>query len=70
MTSIFQGRSLLAEKDFTRKELEFLINFSLHLKDLKKEVFLIIIWKEKTLRYYLKKIRQEHALLLQQHRLI
>ncbi|AYW47744.1 ornithine carbamoyltransferase [Tetragenococcus osmophilus] len=36
MTSIFQGRSLLAEKDFTRKELEFLINFSLHLKDLKK----------------------------------
>ncbi|MDO1605894.1 ornithine carbamoyltransferase [Lactobacillus sp. YT155] len=36
MTSIFQGRSLLAEKDFTKEELEYLINFSLHLKDLKK----------------------------------
>lgn len=36
MTSIFQGRSLLAEKDFTKEELEYLIDFSLHLKDLKK----------------------------------
>lgn len=36
MTSVFQGRSLLAEKDFTRGELEYLIDFSLHLKDLKK----------------------------------
>lgn len=36
MTSIFQGRSLLAEKDFTREELEYLIDFSIHLKDLKK----------------------------------
>jgi ornithine carbamoyltransferase len=34
--SVFQGRSLLAEKDFTRAELEFLIDFSEHLKDLKK----------------------------------
>ncbi|MBL1225172.1 ornithine carbamoyltransferase [Enterococcus sp. BWR-S5] len=37
MTSIFQGRSLLAEKDFTREELEYLIDFSIHLKDLKKK---------------------------------
>lgn len=35
MTSVFQGRSLLAEKDFTREELEYLIDFGLHLKDLK-----------------------------------
>lgn len=34
--SVFQGRSLLAEKDFTREELEYLIDFSIHLKDLKK----------------------------------
>jgi ornithine carbamoyltransferase len=35
--SVFQGRSLLAEKDFTKEELEYLIDFSLHLKDLKKK---------------------------------
>lgn len=35
--SIFQGRSLLAEKDFTREELEYLIDFSIHLKDLKRK---------------------------------
>lgn len=33
---VFQGRSLLAEKDFTRAELEYLVDFSAHLKDLKK----------------------------------
>lgn len=36
MTSVFQGRSLLAEKDFTREEIEYLVDFSIHLKDLKK----------------------------------
>ncbi|MCS4487806.1 ornithine carbamoyltransferase [Streptococcus sciuri] len=36
MTSVFQGRSFLAEKDFTRSELEYLIGLSAHLKDLKK----------------------------------
>ncbi|WEG72980.1 ornithine carbamoyltransferase [Vagococcus intermedius] len=36
MTSVFQGRSLLAEKDFSREELEYLIDFSIHVKDLKK----------------------------------
>lgn len=36
MNSVFQGRSLLAEKDFTRAELEYLVDFSIHLKDLKK----------------------------------
>lgn len=36
MTSVFKGRSFLAEKDFTRAELEYLIDFSAHLKDLKK----------------------------------
>ena len=33
--SVFQGRSLLAEKDFTKEELQYLIDFSEHLKDLK-----------------------------------
>ena len=36
MHSVFQGRSLLAEKDFTRAELDYLIDFAIHLKDLKK----------------------------------
>ena len=34
--SVFQGRSLLAEKDFTKEELQYLIDFSEHFKDLKK----------------------------------
>lgn len=33
---MFQGRNLLKEIDFTREELEYLIDFSIHLKDLKK----------------------------------
>ncbi|AWW99167.1 ornithine carbamoyltransferase [Oenococcus oeni] len=36
VNSVFQGRSLLAEKDFTPMELEYLIDFALHLKALKK----------------------------------
>ncbi|HEM5083842.1 TPA: ornithine carbamoyltransferase [Streptococcus suis] len=35
MTNIFKGRSFLAEKDFSAAELEWLIDFSAHLKDLK-----------------------------------
>nr|WP_282801314.1 ornithine carbamoyltransferase [Secundilactobacillus kimchicus] len=34
--SVFQGRSVLAEKDFTAAELSYLIDFGLHLKALKK----------------------------------
>ena len=34
--SVFKGRSLLAEKDFTKEELQYLIDFSEHLKDSKK----------------------------------
>lgn len=37
MKTIFQGRSYLAEKDFTKRELNYLIDFGLHLKMLKKE---------------------------------
>ncbi|MCC5895529.1 MAG: ornithine carbamoyltransferase [Alkalibacterium sp.] len=37
MESIFQGRSLLAEKDFTKEELMYFIDFSAHLKDMKKK---------------------------------
>lgn len=35
-TSIFQGKSFIAEKDFSRDELQYLIDFSAHLKALKK----------------------------------
>lgn len=35
--SVFQGRSFLAEKDFTKSELLFLIDFAAHLKNLKKQ---------------------------------
>ncbi|MTV82889.1 ornithine carbamoyltransferase [Secundilactobacillus folii] len=34
--SVFEGRSVLAEKDFTAGELNYLIDFGLHLKALKK----------------------------------
>lgn len=37
MENIFQGRSFLAEKDFTKEELMYLIDFSLHLKEMKKK---------------------------------
>ncbi len=30
--SVFQGRSVLAEKDFSADELNYLIDFGLHLK--------------------------------------
>lgn len=34
--SVFQGRSILAETDLTPAELEYLVDFGLHLKELKK----------------------------------
>lgn len=34
--NVFQGRSVLACKDFTPAELNYMVNFGLHLKDLKK----------------------------------
>jgi len=36
MKQVFKGRSFLAEKDFTKAELEYLIDFSIYLKQLKK----------------------------------
>lgn len=36
-TSVFQGRSFLKEIDFTKEELQYLINFAAHLKALKKQ---------------------------------
>ena len=39
--SVFQGRSFLAEKDFSRAELEYLIGLSAHLKDLKKHLLVL-----------------------------
>ena len=40
--SVFQGRSFLAEKDFSRAELEYLIGLSAHLKDLKKLLLVLV----------------------------
>ena len=40
--SVFQGRSFLAEKDFTRAELEYLIGLAAHLKDLKKHQLVLV----------------------------
>ncbi|MGM0123915.1 ornithine carbamoyltransferase, catabolic [Enterococcus sp. AZ194] len=37
MKSVFQGRSFLAEKEFTKAELQYLIDFSQHLKEMKKQ---------------------------------
>ncbi|WP_265455929.1 ornithine carbamoyltransferase [Enterococcus sp. HY326] len=37
MNSIFQGKSFLAEKDFSQAELLHLIDFALHLKELKQK---------------------------------
>ncbi|MHC5247546.1 ornithine carbamoyltransferase [Enterococcus sp. LJL90] len=37
MNSIFQGKSFLAEKDFSQAELLYLIDFGLHLKELKQK---------------------------------
>ncbi|WP_368644744.1 ornithine carbamoyltransferase [Alkalibacterium putridalgicola] len=37
MQNVFQGRSLLKEKDFTKEELMYFIDFSAHLKDMKKK---------------------------------
>ena len=34
--SVFQGRSLLSTRDYTKDELMYLIGFAEHLKDLKK----------------------------------
>ena len=41
--SVFQGRSFLAEKDFSRAELEYLIGLSAHLKDLKKLQLVLVL---------------------------
>lgn len=37
MENVFQGCSLLAEKDYTKEELMYLIDFAQHLKELKKK---------------------------------
>lgn len=36
-TNVFQGRNFLKEIDYTREELLYLIDFAIHLKDLKKK---------------------------------
>ena len=36
LQNVFQGRSLLKCKDYTPAEINYLIDFALHLKELKK----------------------------------
>ena len=36
--SVFQGRSLLSTRDYTKDELMYLIGFAEHLKDLNSEI--------------------------------
>ena len=64
--SLFQGRSFLAEKDFSRAELEYLIGLSAHLKDLKKRNIEHRYLAGKTLLSCLKRLLLEPGLLLQQ----
>lgn len=63
MTQVFQGRSFLAEKDFTREEFEYLIDLAAHLKDLKKRGIPHHYLEGKILPFYLKK----HLHVLVQH---
>ena len=37
MNSVFQGKDFLAVKDFTPSQIEYLVDFALHLKDMKKK---------------------------------
>lgn len=41
---MFQGRSFLKETDFSKDELLYLIDFAIHLKKLKKNIFNINIY--------------------------
>lgn len=68
--SLFQGRSFLSEKDFTKEELEYLIDFSIHLKQLKKQNIPHYYLERKILPCYLKKHLLEPEQHLQQLRLI
>lgn len=43
MNSVFQGKSFLAEKDFTKQELMYLIDFAIHLKELKQKISRMLI---------------------------
>ena len=70
MNSVFQGRSLLAEKDFSRAELEYLVDFSIHLKELKKKGIPHHYLEGKNIALLFEKLRHGHALHLLQQRLI
>ena len=65
--SVFQGRSFLAEKDFSRAELEYLIGLSAHLKDLKNAIFNTTILLARISLSCLKKHLLVLVQLLQQH---
>lgn len=67
MTSVFKGRSFLAEKDFTKEELQYLIDFSQHLKGMKANNQPHRYLEGKILHFYLKRIRhgREQPLQLQ-----
>lgn len=64
MNSVFQGKSFLAEKDFTKQELMYLIDFAIHLKELKQKNIPHAYLAGKILPYYLKKLRRVLEVLL------
>lgn len=70
MTQVFQGRSFLAEKDFTREEFEYLIDFAAHLKDLKKRGIPHHYLEGKNIALLFEKHQRAHVLPLQLRRLI
>ena len=65
MEQVFQGRSLLAEKDFTKEEIEYLIDFSIHLKGLKKK-YPAPLFRRKNIALLFEKHRLGHGRPLRQ----
>lgn len=53
MNSVFQGRSLLAEKDFTRAELEYLVDFQYSLKRIEEKRDSTSLFRRKKYRSFI-----------------
>ena len=58
----FYGKSYLKEIDFNKKELEYLVDFALHLKDLKKKNIPHKYLENKILLFCSKRHRPERGL--------
>ena len=66
INSVFQGRSFLAEKDFTPAEIQYLVDFAIHLKALKKNNIPHHYLEGKISPYFLLKLLHVRVLHLQQ----